>query len=147
VSLDSAQQALIADYLLIEDPQERFSAIVDRGRFAPLFPDEQRTDANLVPGCTSRVWLTGRVADDGLCRFQADAESTIMKGILHLLVSLYSGHPAAEVIATEPALLVTLRILDQLTPTRRNGLKHIRARIVEIAKRSEEQRAKVPEKA
>ena len=131
--LADAQKDLIAEYLLIEDPQERFSAIVDRARSATPFPEELRNDVNLVRGCTSRVWLTGEVRD-GLCQFRADSESAILKGVIHLLIDLYSGHPPAEVIATEPEFLRTLRILDQLTLTRRNGLRQVRARMVEIAR-------------
>jgi cysteine desulfuration protein SufE len=135
VNLSESQQALIDDYLLIEDPQERFAAIVDRARSAPPFPEELRTEANRVPGCTSRVWLAGEVMD-GRCWFQADAESGILKGVILFLVNLYSGHSPAEVAATEPECLKKLRIVDQLTPTRRNGLRHVRARMVEIAERA-----------
>lgn len=131
--LADAQKDLIAEYLLIEDPQERFSAIVDRARFSAQFPEELRKDENQVRGCTSRVWLTGEVRG-GLCQFLADSESAILKGVIHLLVQLYSGHPPDEVIATEPDFLRTLRILDQLTLTRRNGLRQVRARMVEIAR-------------
>lgn len=132
MTLAETQQRLIADYLLIEDAQERFNAIVDRARAAPAFPDELRTEANRVRGCTSRVWLAGKV-ENGVCHYQADAESVILKAVVILLADLYSGHPPAEVLATEPLLLGELRVLDQLTPTRRNGLRQVRARMIEIA--------------
>lgn len=132
MTLSEAQQRLIADYLLIEDAQERFNAIVDRARSVPALPDELRTEANRIRGCTSRVWLHGKV-EDGLCRFQADAESAILRGVVVLLIGLYDGYPPAEVIATEAFFLRELQILDQLTLTRRNGLRHVRARMIEIA--------------
>lgn len=134
--VSDTQKALIDQYLLIEDPQERLSAIADRARSAPPFPDALRVEANLVPGCTSRVWLAGEIID-GRCHFRADAGSVILKGVIDLLVSLYSGHPPAEVIATEPDLLQELRILHQLTPTRRNGLRHVRARFIQLAQNAE----------
>lgn len=135
MSLLAAQRALIDQYLLIEDSQERFSAIVARARTAPPFPEELRTDEHRVPGCTSRVWLAGWL-EGGAMRFQGDAESSILKGVIALLVELYSGHPPGEVMAVEPDLLRELRILDQLTPTRRNGLRQVRARILALAEAS-----------
>jgi len=132
VSLAETQQQLIDDYLLIENSQERFSALVDRARAHPGVPESEHCDANLVPGCVSRVWLVGEV-ENGVCRFRADAESSILRGIVSLLANLYSGHPPEEVLATEPEFLERLHLLDHLSPTRRKGLRHVRTRMKEIA--------------
>ena len=59
MALAEKQQQLIEDYSIIEDPVERFAAIVDLGKKVHPISDEDRVDANLVPGCTSQVWMTG----------------------------------------------------------------------------------------
>ncbi|MCB1229888.1 MAG: SufE family protein [Verrucomicrobiae bacterium] len=134
MTLAEKQRELIEDFSIIEDPVERFSAIVDRGRRAPALPDEARTDAHLVPGCTSRVWLTGWAENGGdSCQFRVEADAPSVQGVAALLCELYSGATPAEVIAIEPECLTALGIHRQLTLTRMRGLSQVRRRIREIA--------------
>lgn len=133
MTLTEKQQTLIDHYSLIEDPAERFAAIVDRGRHVHPLPETVRTERNLVPGCTSRVWLTGsRVPGSEHWEFRVEAESPSIHGVAALLCELYSGATAGGILATEPAFVEALHIDRFLTPTRRNGLLQIRKRIVEI---------------
>ena len=111
---------------------ERFAAIVDKARRAAPLPDEARIDGNLVPGCTSRVWLIGENVD-GRCQFRVDADAPTVKGVAVLLCDLYSEASPEEVIAGEPECIEGLGIDRQLTPTRLNGVRQIRKRIREIA--------------
>ena len=133
MSLAEKQQTLIDDYSIIEDPVERFAAIVALGRKKQDFPEAQRTEENLVPGCTSQVWLVGHIDEKRQVHYHIDADAPGIKGVAVLLCDLYSGANADEVIQTEPELIEALRIDRNLTPTRLNGLRHIRQRIVEIA--------------
>ncbi len=134
MNLDEEQRQLIDDYLLIEDPMERFSAIVDRARHLPGLTAQDRTEANLVPGCRSQVWMTAARAPDGAgVRFRSDADSTILKAIAALMAELYSGHPPEAIQRVEPVFIEKLRLDAHLSPTRRNGLQQIRRRMVELA--------------
>ena len=136
MTLEEKQRSLIEDYSLIEDPTERFTAIVDLGRKAPPYPEPERTEAHLVPGCTSRVWLTGWLEEgtgESLCQFRVDSETPSVHGVAALLCALYSGAPPAEVAAVEPEVLTALGIDRHLTPTRRRGLGNVRRRIRELA--------------
>jgi len=133
MTLAEKQQNLIDDYSIIEDPMERFAAIVALGRKNQDFPVDQQIEGNLVPGCTSQVWLIGRTDDEGCVHLQIDAEAPGIKGVAVLLCDLYSGAKADEISATEPDFIEALRIDRNLTPTRLNGLRHIRQRMVEIA--------------
>ncbi len=141
MDLAEKQRGLIEDFSLIEDPAERFAAIIDRGRRAPDYPDHARTDSRLVPGCASRVWLTGWQDDkDGTCEFRVDADAPSIQGVAALLCELYSGAPPEEVVAVEPECLEALGIHRQLTPTRLRGLAQVRRRIREIAEAALEAR-------
>ncbi|MCX6967521.1 MAG: SufE family protein [Verrucomicrobia bacterium] len=127
------QSALIARYQIIPDPHERLAALTSRqSQLAPL-PPEARTDALLVPGCVSRVWLAGSF-ENGKCHFQMHAESALVKGLAATLCELYDDATPEEILAVEPELFETLGIAAHLTPTRLNGLAHIRARIVAFAR-------------
>ncbi len=133
MGLREKQDGLIEDFSIIEDPVERFSAIVDRGRRSPPLPDEARDDDHLVPGCTSRVHLAGWRDDAGHCQFRVEADAPSVHGVAALLCDLYSDAPPAEVIAVEPDCLTALGVDRQLTPTRMRGLGQVRRRIREIA--------------
>ncbi len=127
------------DFAAIDDPQERLSFAVDRGRHHASLPADAHTDAHLIPGCVSQAWITGELTREGLTRFRCDAASPLVKGLLGLLCEFFSNAPAAEVALCELDPLATLRLTRDLTPTRQNGLAHARARIREIAARLQPQ--------
>lgn len=132
MSLAEKQQQLVADYAIIDDPQERLAAVVDQARRRPPLPEAERTEANRVKGCVSLAWVVGEVRE-GRCHFRCDADSPLVRGLLVLLCDFYSGAPPAEVAATEPALIEQLGLDRNLSPTRLNGLRSVRARIRDFA--------------
>jgi cysteine desulfuration protein SufE len=132
VTLAEKQQQLIADYAIIPDPQERLAAVVDRARRRPALPETERTEAHRVRGCVSQAWVIGELRD-GRCFFRSDADSPLVRGLLALLCDFYSGATPAEVMATEPALFEELGLARNLSPTRLNGLRSVRAKIREFA--------------
>jgi cysteine desulfuration protein SufE len=132
VTLAEKQRALIDDYLLIDDPQERLTAIVEQARKAPPLSAAERTEAHRVHGCISQAWVVGEVRD-GRCHFRTDADSPLVRGLLKLLGDFYSGAPAPDIAATEPALIEELGLARNLSPTRLNGLRSVRATIRDFA--------------
>lgn len=122
------QQDLIARFRLIEDAHERLAAITTRGKKWPPLEEKDRSDLNLVPGCSSRVWLVGEVKE-GRCHFRMDADSHLVKGLAALLCEIYEGGTPAEVAQTEPHLAHALELDRMLSPTRLNGLASIREAI------------------
>lgn len=132
MSLAEKQQQLVTDYAIIDDPQERLAAVVDQARRRPPLPEAERTEANRVKGCVSLAWVVGEVRE-GRCHFRCDADSPLVRGLLVLLCDFYSGAPPAEVAATEPALIEQLGLDRNLSPTRLNGLRSVRARIRDFA--------------
>lgn len=132
MTLAEKQQQMIDDLLLIEDAQERLASIVDRARPRLAVSRAEHIDANRVRGCVSPVWLVSEFAE-GRCNFRSDAESPLVRGLVALVCDLYSGATAAEIVATEPALLEQLGLLRTLSPTRLNGLRSVRAAIRDFA--------------
>ncbi|MDI1320437.1 MAG: SufE family protein [bacterium] len=132
VTLAEKQRQLVDDYLIIPDPQERLAAVVDHARRRPPLPETERTEDNRVRGCVSLAWVAGE-RRDGLCHFRSDADSPLVRGLLVLLCDFYSGATPADVAATEPALLEELGLAKNLSPTRLNGLRSVRAKIREFA--------------
>lgn len=132
VTLAEKHRQLVEDYLLIDDPQERLAAVVDAARRMPPLDAVHRTEHNRVPGCVSQAWLVAALRD-GRCHFRSDADSPLVRGLLKLLCDFYSGATPAEVAATEPNLLEELGLARNLSPTRLNGLRSVRAKIREFA--------------
>lgn len=132
MTLAEKQRRLVADYSLIDDPQERLAAVVDHARRRPALPETERTEASRVRGCVSLAWIVGE-RRDGRCFFRSDADSPLVRGLLVLLCDFYSDATPADVAATEPALLEELGLARNLSPTRLNGLRSVRAKIREFA--------------
>ncbi|PTY07995.1 Fe-S metabolism protein SufE [Opitutaceae bacterium EW11] len=122
------EQQLAEELLAIPDRQERMGVLVDRARRAPKLDATERTPANRVEGCSSAVWLAAEVRD-GLFRIRGDAEAPMVKAFVHLLCLLYDGNRPADIAATNTTLFEKIELLNELSPTRRNGLLAIRARI------------------
>jgi len=133
MSLPAERQAVIRRTLgPIEDPQERLTVAIGwKSTMAPL-KAEERTDARLVRGCVSRVWLAAEM-EEGRCRFRVDADSPMVKGLVTMLCGIYDGATPEEVVREEPAVLDELGILRNLTPTRQNGLAAVWRVMVKFA--------------
>ena len=134
MSVAQRQAVLIDRYSAIPDPHERLAAIVARKTLLPPVLPEERTEANLVPGCQSRVWIVGSY-EAGRCRFRMDAESALVKGLVSLICELYDDAPPHEISSVEPAVLEALGIARHLSPTRLNGLASVRGAIRQFAVR------------
>ena len=133
MTLLEKQRLLIENYAVIDDPQERLAAVVDDARKSPPpLADAARTEANRVKGCISQAWIVAEVRDDR-CHFRGDADSPLVRGLLKLVCDLYTGATAAEIAATEPVLFEELGLARNLSPTRLNGLRSVRAKIREFA--------------
>lgn len=132
MTLAARQQQLIEDFLLIENSQERLSAVVDRARRLKPLSETERTDAHRVPGCVSQVWLVSELRD-GRCHFRCDAEGPLVKGFVALLCEFFTDAPPAEIAASTTDPLAALGLLENLSPTRQNGLAAVRAAIKSFA--------------
>jgi len=132
VTFAERQQQLIDDLSIIDDPQERLAVIVDRAKKNPPLAAHERTDAQLVRGCISRVHLVSTV-QDGRCQFRVDADSPLVLGLVALLCEFFNGATPAEIAASEADPLAALGLMRNLSPTRQNGLAAVRAAIRSFA--------------
>lgn len=132
MTLAGKQIQMIEELAIIDDPQERLAFVVDRARRRPPLTEAERTAAGRVKGCVSQAWLASELRD-GHCYFRCDADSPLVRGLLVLLADLYSGATPAEIVAIEPELIEKLGLARNLSPTRLNGLRSVRAAIRDFA--------------
>jgi cysteine desulfuration protein SufE len=132
-SIEAKQQELISDFEELEDWRERYRAIIEFGEELAPLPPEFRHDKYLVKECQNRVWLGALQKADSSVEYFADGESQIVKGLAALLINLYSGHTADEILNTPAEFVQALRLGENLTRNRTNGLAALVSRIKRFA--------------
>ncbi len=119
--VQAAQQEIIEEFALFDDWMDRYQYIIDLGRRLPEFPDELRTDENLIRGCQSQVWFVAEKRD-GRLYFQAISDAAIVSGLIAILLRLYSGRDPKDILDSPPDFVEALQLQSHLSPTRSNGL-------------------------
>jgi cysteine desulfuration protein SufE len=122
------------NFSLLDDWDDRYRYVIELGRALAPLPETARTDANKVQGCASQVWLATEIAPAGeagpVLRFVGDSDAHIVRGLIAILLVLYSGRAARDVLATDAlALFERLGLREHLTPQRSNGFRSMVERI------------------
>ena len=126
---------ILADFQLLYDWEDRYRYVIELGRALPLLPEAARTEANRVRGCASQVWLTtevnGATAGAAPCLiFKGDSDAHIVRGLIAILFSIYSGRCADEIVRTDAqGVFRRLGLAEHLTPQRSNGFASMVERI------------------
>lgn len=115
------QDEIIDEFTGFDDWLDRYQLLIDLGNEQEPLPEEYKTDNNLIEGCQSRVWLQADVID-GKVVFRAESDALIVKGIIALLIKVYSGHTPDEILSSEPYFVEAIGLKEHLSPTRSNGL-------------------------
>ena len=126
--VQAAQQEVIEEFALFDDWMDRYQYIIDLGRRLPEFPDELRTEENLIRGCQSQVWFVAEQREDRLF-FQAISDAAIVSGLIAILLRLYSGRDPKDILESSPDFVEALQLQSHLSPTRSNGLGSMLAAI------------------
>lgn len=120
-TLKEKQEEIISDFSLYDEWLDKYEYLIELGKNLDPLPDNKKTDNRLIKGCQSRVWLDYTL-DDGVLLFSADSDAIITKGIISLLVSVYSGRTPSEIAADDFSFLDRIGLKENLSPTRANGL-------------------------
>ena len=129
-AIDSELQGLADEFELLGDWEERYRYVIDLGRDLAPLTDAERSEANKVRGCASQVWLVTEPQPDGTVRFRGDSDAHIVRGLIAILLRLYSGRSPAEIGAFDAkAAFDELGLSGALSAQRSNGLASMVARI------------------
>ena len=132
-SLQEIQAEVVEDFSMYDEWLDKYEYLIDLGRRLEPFPEELKTEDRLIKGCQSRVWLDTSAEGDRLY-FRADSDAIITKGIISLLIGVYSGRTAREIADDDFSFVERLGLRENLSPTRANGLASMIATIRETAK-------------
>lgn len=120
-TIKEIQDEIIAEFNDFDDWLDRYQLLIDLGGEQEPLPLEYKTDNNLIEGCQSRVWLQADYID-GKVHFRAESDALIVKGIVSLLIKVYSGRTPDEILDNEPYFVEAIGLKEHLSPTRSNGL-------------------------
>ena len=127
MTINEIQDEIIDEFSLLDDWMDRYALLIDYGNSLPAFPEEDRTERNLIDGCQSKVWFTCRLepsADLGsqVVVYQGDSDAILVKGIVALLIRVLSGHTPQQIVDADLYFIDRIQLREHLSPTRSNGL-------------------------
>ncbi len=133
-----AYEKLAEDFEFLDDWEDKYRYVIEIGRELEDMPETDKTDENKVQGCVSQVWLTYEVdksdPEDPVIRFKGDSDAHIVRGLVAIMLSAYSGKHASEIIRLdENEIFARLGLIENLTPQRANGLRAMVKRIKQEA--------------
>ena len=120
MTINEAQDEIIEEFGGFDDWMDKYQLLIDLGNEQAPLDEKYKTESNLIDGCQSRVWLQCDYVDGKLV-FSAESDALIVKGIVALLIRVFSGHTPQEIIDAEVYFIDEIGLKDHLSPTRSNG--------------------------
>ena len=132
MTLKEAEEAVVDEFSIYDEWLDKYEYLIELGKNLKDYPESAKTDDRLIKGCQSRVWLDYSV-QDGKIVFNADSDAIITKGIISLLIGIYSGREASEIASSDFSVVEKIGLKENLSPTRANGLVSMIERIRQVA--------------
>ena len=121
MTIKEIQDSIVEDFSMLDDWMDRYSMLIEMGKECPMIDTQYRNDEHLINGCQSRVWLHAEMKD-GKIYFTADSDAVITKGIIYLLIKVFSGQTPSDILAADMSFRDEIGLKEHLSPTRSNGL-------------------------
>lgn len=131
-TLQEVENEVVDEFSMFDEWLDKYEYLIETGKSLTNYPEDKKTDDRLIKGCQSRVWLDYKV-EDGRIWFNADSDAVITKGIISLLVRIYSGRTPEEILSSGFSVVDRIGLKENLSPTRANGLVSMIAKIKQIA--------------
>jgi cysteine desulfuration protein SufE len=121
MDLVERQKQIVSEFSGFSDWEDRYRKLIELGKQLPDLPDSKKTEDAKVKGCQSQVWIHARL-ENGRVIFEADSDALLVRGLVAMLLKVYSGATPAEIIATPPDFVKEIGLESKLSPSRANGL-------------------------
>jgi cysteine desulfuration protein SufE len=121
MTIQDIQEEIIDEFSMFEDWEERYQYMIDLGKTLPLIEDQFKTDEYIIKGCQSKVWIHAEMKD-GKVLFTADSDAIITKGIIAILIRVFSNQSPQDIINANMDFIDEIGLKEHLSPTRANGL-------------------------
>jgi cysteine desulfuration protein SufE len=121
MTLKEIQEEIIEEFSMFDDWMQRYEYLIDIGKSLPIIDESFKKDENLIKGCQSKVWLQAELKNN-LISYTADSDAILTKGIIALLLRVYSNQSPVNILQVEPYFIDEIGLKEHLSPTRANGL-------------------------
>jgi len=121
MTIKAIQDEIIDEFSMFEDWEERYQYMIDLGKTLPLIDSQYKTEDNTIKGCQSKVWVHAEMKDDKVV-FTADSDAIITKGIIAILIRVFSNQHPKDIIDADTSFIDDIGLKEHLSPTRANGL-------------------------
>jgi len=121
MKIEEIQTEIVDEFSMFEDWMQRYEFMIDLGKTLPLIDEQFKTDDNIIKGCQSKVWVHAELVEDKLV-FTADSDAIITKGIIAILIRVFSNQKPAAIIEANTDFIDEIGLKEHLSPTRANGL-------------------------
>ncbi len=123
MKIKEIQDEIVDEFSMFDEENwdERYQYLIDLGKTLPIIDEKYKTEANIIKGCQSKVWLHGEM-NDGKVVFSADSDAILTKGIIAILIRAFSHHTPSEILEANMDFIDKIGLKDHLSPTRANGL-------------------------
>lgn len=133
ITLQEAENEVVESFSMFDEWLDKYEYLIDLGKNLVGYKEENKTEDRLIKGCQSRVWLDWRM-EDGKLFFTADSDAIITKGIISLLIGVYSGRTPSEIASSDFSFVEKIGLKENLSATRANGLASMISTIKQKAK-------------
>ncbi|MGB2087902.1 MAG: SufE family protein [Psychroflexus salarius] len=120
-SIQDKQAEIIDEFSMFDDWMQRYEYMIELGKSLPLIDEKYKTKDNIIKGCQSRVWVHAEKNDKNI-EFTADSDAVITKGIIAILIRVFSGQTPEEIMQADTKFIDEIGLKEHLSPTRANGL-------------------------
>ncbi len=121
MDIKKIQEEIVDEFSMFDDWDDRYQYVIDLGKSLPLIDERYKTEENIIKGCQSKVWLHGE-EQDGNVVFTADSDAILTKGIIAILIRVFSNQKPAVILEADTAFIDEIGLKEHLSPTRANGL-------------------------
>ncbi|TDS51836.1 SufE family protein [Myroides indicus] len=121
MTIKEVQQEIIDEFSMFDDWMQRYEYIIELGKNLPLIDEKYQVEENLIKGCQSQVWLHAEDKNNSVV-FTANSDAILTKGIIAILVRVFSGQKAEEILEADTGFIDEIGLKEHLSPTRANGL-------------------------
>ncbi|MDR2813607.1 MAG: SufE family protein [Prevotellaceae bacterium] len=121
MTIQEIQQQIVEDFSVFTEWLDKYAYLIELGKSLTPYDEKHKTTQNLIEGCQSRVWLNAELVR-GKVVFTADSDAIITKGIVSLLIRVFSGQTPQDITAADTAFIDQIGLRENLSPTRANGL-------------------------
>ena len=122
MTINQIQDNIVEDFAQFDDWMDKYALLIDLGNSLGSIDEKYKVPQNIIEGCQSRVWLTAELSDDGIITYQAESDAILVKGIVALLLQVFSGRTPDEILHSDLYFVEKIGLREHLSPTRSNGL-------------------------